>query len=455
MAQPFSGTLTIRDGSGAQLESGEASFVVEPGALQASPKGQPGLRVDWADVDAVEVGDYLLRLKLASGEWIELSMLGKRTRELTDGLQQSLRAFQAKNLLLEEPVGGEAFECELTREGASMAAQARIFATSLVLVPQAATPFNVPFGELESFAFDEGRYAVDVKALGGELSLSKLGKQTQPFLRLLEQRLAELRQRGASALAALLPQVPSMQARRLGAALSDGVPARREQLDAISPAIWPALVQAAVRTKGLRETVEALSALCPPGEIAVAIKETNQRQDSEADDAPTGEELAQAGNGDNQEPGPVYDGNPGNGTEEPMEGRVVWFAFPILAEDRKKPGNAVAVEAVTRAGRATYFFRIAPPEVYQSASWEELRQLARDRVRSVSRALVALSFKREPIYLSQEKLDTAPYARYRLAMRLSTALRSSRATFVGRAIHGKGWQKQLEAALARVQGNAK
>jgi hypothetical protein len=437
----FSGTFRLLDGSGQELESAEATLaVVDPGALKVDPRNQPSLRVDWADVDAFEVGDYVFGLKLASGETVEVSKVGKRTRELTDEIVASLRAFQAKNLLLEEPVGGEAFACELTRDGASCDAQARVFATSLAVVPRNATPFNVPFGELASFAFDEGSYAVKVAWAGGELTLAKLGKQTRAFLQLLEQRVAELRRRGLEALTALLPQVPSMAMRRLGAAMADGVPARREQLDAISPEIWPALVKAAAGTDELRKTLEELSALCPADEVAVAIKETNQRQDAD-EEPPTAEEQAD-GEAEPDEAPPV---------PEQMEGRVVWFAFPIVNEDRSKPGNAVAVEAVTRSGRATYLFRIAPAQVYQDASWEELRQLARDRVRSVSRAMVALSFKREPIYLSSEKLNSAAYARYRLALRLSAPLKASRSTFLGRAIHGKGWKKQIDNALAKAR----
>jgi hypothetical protein len=81
--------------------------------------------------------------------------------------------------------------------------------------------------------------------------------------------------------------------------------------------------------------------------------------------------------------------------------------------------------------------------------------MARDRVASVSRAMVALSFKREPIYLEDEALATGRYARYRLALRLSAPLRSARASFLGRAVHGPSWKRQLDAALAKARGGAR
>ena len=220
------------------------------------------------------------------------------------------------------------------------------------------------------------------------------------------------------------------------------MPAQRSKLEAIDPTIWPALVKAAITEEKLRSTAAALAKRCPEREAAIGIKETNARQDAEeeAEEKLEGEEEPEA----SAEP-PVE-------LPEVMVGRVVWFAFPIYSDKRDEPGNAVAIEAVTRTGRATYFFRIAPPDTYRQASFDELKDLARQRVRSVSRALVALSFKREAIYLPDEKIRTGPYARYRLALRLSAALKASRASFVGRAIHGPGWQKQVDAALKKALG---
>jgi len=431
---PVSGRYRLLGPDGAELESAEASFALQPDALVVQPRQQPPLRVDFADVDALEVGDYLFRLKLESGEQVEASMLGRRNAELTDATAEALSEYQAKNLLLHEPVGGESFSCDLARDGVESPVQLRVYATSLAVLPRAAVPFGIPLGEVASVAFDEDRYAIDLKTLAGPVSFLRLGRQSQPCMRLLESRLTELRKRTAEALAFLLPQVPSLTARRLAAAMPDGVPVHQSQLDAISPTIWPALVAAAADKKRV-ESIQALLARCPAGEAAVGLKETNARQDSEeSPEATEGEETPEA---------------PEPADNNPMTGRVAWFVFPIYSEDRTAPGNAVAVEAATRTGRATYLFRIAPPEVYSQASLAELTQLARDRVRSVSRALVALSFKREPIYLPDETIRTGAYARYRLALRLSAPLKASRANFLGRAIHGAGWAKQIDAALAR------
>ena len=460
-SSPAPGRLRLLGPDGAELESSEANFEVQAGALLAHPKQQAPLRVDFADVDAFEMGDYLFTLRLATGETVEASMLGKRFDETRDGTAAALTGYRAKNLLLEEPSGGEAFACDVEREEAFGAegseapsrrrdgeagAQVRVYATSLAVLPRASVPYGIPFGEVASVGFDEDRYSVDLATSSGRVSLLRMGKKTQPCLRLLEQRLSDLRKRTAEALAFLVPALPTLSARRFAQAVQDGVPAQKSALDAISPALWPDLLKAAVGEQALRESIGALAARCPEGEIAVGLKETNFRQDAVSEGEAEGPVAQEA---QTQEM-PLPPDEAAEKGEGPMAKRVVWYAFPIYSEDRTRPGNAVAIEAATRAGRATYLFRIAPPEVYRQASFQELQGLARDRIRSVSRALVALGFKREPIYLPDEVIRTGPYARYRLALRLSVPLKATRAAFVGRAIHHQGWAAQVDEALAKA-----
>jgi hypothetical protein len=448
-ASPAPGHHRLLGPDGAELETVDANFAVDEGALVVWPKQQPVLRVDFADVDAFSRGDYLFTLTLAGGERVEASMLGKRFTELADATAEALTAYQAKNLLLQEPLGGESFDCDVARDGEERPARLRVWATSLAVLPRGAVPYAIPFGELAGLAFEEDRYAIDLSTASGKVLLLRLGKQLQPCFRLIEQRLTDLRKRTAEALAYLAPQLPSLTARRLVQAMPDGVPARQALLDAIDPTIWPALVSSAIVEPKLRSSAEALAARCPAGEAAIGLKETNARQDAD-DSEEQAEEMRAEGQGGDEPAAPETGSPPPAEPPAAMAGRVVWFAFPIYSEKRDQPGNAVAVEAVTRAGRATYFFRIAPPQTYREASPGELQELARQRVRSVSRALVALSFKREPIWLPDDKIRSGPYARYRLALRLSAPLKASRANFVGRAVHGPAWQKQVDAALRRA-----
>lgn len=431
---PFAGHYRLFAPEGAEVEASDARLEVSNEALVVSPEKRPQLRLDFADFDRLDFGDYLLSAALAGGETAELSMLGSRFDEFSDQLAESLRVFQARNLMLEEPVGGDTFSCDLELDGEESPAQIRVYATSVAVIPARRTPFGIPLGEVKQFSFDEDRWALDFELLDGRrISLLRLGQRTDPCRSLVEKRLASLRSRHQEALTKLLPSIRSLAVRRVAETMPDGVPASRRQLDAIDPAIWSDLV-AACATPELKACFELLAAQAMPEEIAAGMKETNFRQDGQA--APDDPESP--------------DGNVTSVASTALEGRVLWFLFPIVAADRRAPGNAIALEAISGEGRATYLFRIASPEAYRAMDDEALVRAVRERMASLSRALVALSFKREPIYLPDAQINSPKYARYRLALRLLEPLKQAREAFVGRAIHGAGWKKQLESALEKA-----
>jgi hypothetical protein len=145
--------------------------------------------------------------------------------------------------------------------------------------------------------------------------------------------------------------------------------------------------------------------------------------------------------------------------EEPAEEAGVekepilhWFLFPLARQaGEAKLTNLVAWEATSRGGRATYFFRLVPPE--QAKLLDDPSRagtILESAIRQLNRALVLLNFRREPIYLSDEKLELQPqFRRYAIACRRIPELRRLRASFLGRAIHTSplAWRKQVGSFL--------
>jgi hypothetical protein len=68
----------------------------------------------------------------------------------------------------------------------------------------------------------------------------------------------------------------------------------------------------------------------------------------------------------------------------------------------------------------------------------------------LNRALLQLNFRREPIYLSDEQIETGAFARYRVALRKLDYLRWARQAFLGRAVHNASWESQIREALGRA-----
>jgi hypothetical protein len=115
---------------------------------------------------------------------------------------------------------------------------------------------------------------------------------------------------------------------------------------------------------------------------------------------------------------------------------LYWFFFPLAAG--KGAPTHVAWEATSREGRATYLFRLQPGESAERA------------IAAINRGLVALNFRREPVYLDAPTLELElRYRHYAIAQRKVPDMGRVRQAFVGRAIHRTpaSWARQLDAML--------
>ncbi|HYF95814.1 MAG TPA: hypothetical protein VD969_26655 [Symbiobacteriaceae bacterium] len=111
-------------------------------------------------------------------------------------------------------------------------------------------------------------------------------------------------------------------------------------------------------------------------------------------------------------------------------GKPVYWYVAVFPEQ-----GAMAVEVPSEEGNATYVYRLdGPPE----------RSVAR-----LSRAMVALNFRREVISCSDAELNEGRMSRYRVAVRKLEYVRRLRGMFIGKAAHTEGWQRRVEELLAR------
>lgn len=444
MSQPIAAAFELLDPSGAPIERGTAKAVLDVApeekrwALDLS--GPVPLRVDLADVDGVWADDPLaLRLHLVDGELI-LSQLGPHRDEFHRQLLAARRDLAADRLLLDEGAGGERFPGAFERGAFRGEGEIRVYLTRIAFLPDGGLPFAQGLGDVREVRFDSQRYGLDLHLLdGGLIRLGRLGRQTDPLRRLLDERLTALRQRAAAAIGALLPGLSAIPLRRVLNLLPDGVPATAASLDAVAPGTFSKLLHAAAGTRALAASFAHLASLA--GEDAViGIKETHSRLDDAAPAAVDEEEIETPGDGGEPE-------DAGCGGEEdprdPLRGRAVFCVFPIPSK------NALVVETGPRSGRATYVFRLAPPPELADLGPDAERALGRARATELGRLLVNLGFQREPLYRPEDRLLADGW---KLALRRLPGLRDARARLVARVAHGPSWQAALEKALARAAG---
>lgn len=416
--EPCPGEFDLVESTGSVAEHGAGPIAIEvdkearTAALQIA--GPAPFRLDFDDMDAVSAeGDLGITLALAGGLKLRLSKLGTRRDALLRELRAAWREHAVDRLRLGEATSPVRFDADVTRGGQTSPAEVRVYSTRITVLPERGEPFAQTLGSVTGVVFDDASYAVNFTAPDGDWSAGKLGKQTQPFQRLIEERRGALHTRGGKALAQLLPGYDSLTLRRIGALLPDAAVASASALDAIKPGTFGALAKAAAATPALQKSLAELQKRAASGESAVCIAESRSPSDTEAEEPepqPEGDEPAEA-----IPPNPA------------LEGRTIGLVFPLAG------GKVLAVEVGGHAGKATYLFR---------ANGTTPKQLLADWAQ--------LDFKREPIYLAEDKLCSGPHGSWRMALRRSEPLQRLRAAYLGRLAHGANWSANLDKQLQKA-----
>ena len=204
----------------------------------------------------------------------------------------------------------------------------------------------------------------------------------------------------AAIVAALVPDAPFDQRRRIDAVLREGRPVDAATLgDA-----WLPLEAAVLADPTFAESYRAL--------VAAAGGPAAPRWLAIAPEAP--------------------------GRTEPPR---AWFLVGL-------PGNLVALELVSAGAHATYCFRVEPRATFAGAG-NLPEQLAR-AVLDVSEALLDARFLREPMAIPDARIVEPRYLRYRLALRALPSLATARARFVARIVHRdpESWAGALRDLIA-------
>ena len=144
------------------------------------------------------------------------------------------------------------------------------------------------------------------------------------------------------------------------------------------------------------------------------------------------------------------------GLSSQFKDEYIWFLAPI-GEGMGKSGNAIAMESASPEGsaKATYFFRIMSRSEYRSAPEKEVLPAIDRAITLVNRSMIDVNFRREPIYLPDERLLEPSYVRYFHSVKLLPSLRALRSAFIGRVMHvsEEQWKRDVQDLLAFNAGD--
>jgi hypothetical protein len=452
----YRGQLVVVEAGGAAGEAVPASVDVGEDTLSIVPDRGDPVTLAYIDVDDLFDDDHTLRVTDFAGRRYDLSMLGKAYGQVLADVRRLRDDLLQHDLLLTGVELQDTFPAqESSGGGPPVACEVRLFEDLLVVVPERGVMWGLPYSFVEDVRFDEARYATQVVTDDGEQHVfGMMGKRSQEFTDELGRLLDGLAARTGRTLLALMPGLEPAALSRLAARMRDGRAVQQRDVDMVAPGAWPRLVDAVMGTPELRATFDHLSSMCPPGWAALGVKAVLTEDESDAggdDDSPVGlptQPDASPPTANDEEP----EGVAGVGEDETGRDRtIMWFFTPLTADGR--PVNAVAQEITSEKGHATYVFRLMAParfEEARAAGEAAVGGAVAAGVARLNRALLTLNLRREPIYLSDERIATSRYAKYRVALRKLDYLRWTREAFLGRAIHNATWEQQVRDLLAKA-----
>lgn len=397
-------------------------------------------------------GDYQINILLNSKESLILSRLGYDYEDFLFKLFRFRNEILMQYLLMDEALIKAGFEAQFVWVDASgekrdpAACEARLYETALVILPQKGSLLRVPYSYITEVLTKDYRLEI-VTEFGERLELSMLGEKFDQLVKELSDASNKLMLRSQEAIKELIPESNPGLIHKLAFLLKDGRAVKKKDIDVLSSEFWPRLKKK-MQEAGIGEECAYLESISAIEQVRVGIKR----------------------------------GLVGN-----LTGSYLWFLFPIKNEKLGKLDNAIAFEAFTindtlekkeiipetegltepsdssevfdksvqteaelgKGGKATYIFRIIVQQDYAQIESKELESKLDNFMVNINRCMIDINFRREPIYLSEDKLDQPKYIKYRFTIANSASLRMLRDHFVGRVMHTsvEQWKQNLTGLL--------
>lgn len=443
--------LALADGT--QLEEGQASLTLEKETLLLFPPFQEPMVIPLLQIQGLSAENHQFRLELAGGQTLLISRAGRQFDDLVRELTRCRHERLIQELLMgETTVAGDV--PAVVAGTPPRPCRLRLTETALLVMEETGPVQRIPYCRMERIHPEN--YAVAI-TLDDEtiFTLTRMGSHYDPFCKQLSRAVSQLAQQEQEALMQVMPGVPSMEIRALSSLLKDGKPVNCHRVQQISPAGWQSL-QTQLARAGLEATVSFLTELATRQQTHQIMRMGLKRGlmgDTGghtlllmvsllpiSPDPEHGEDACYLAGGTLvlEAGGLVRDSE----AETPP-------GVPPQTEGRQSPQET---DDLAATGRATYLFAIPPGSPVDGASAQEAWHASAEKfMDQLTRWLLAVNYRREPIYLTGEQLQTPAYQRYQTALREIPELQSLRDAFVTRLFHRSRsqWEDQLMQQLRK------
>jgi hypothetical protein len=413
----FNARYSLLDENDKESAAGEARLVLDEKNLGLKGAGKKARLIPLRDIYEMNAADYTITLSLSTSEKLVLSQLGHDYENFQREFALRRRDLTLSDLLMEEPLkmgGLHAAYRWLDAAGAEKQSgncELRLYQTALIIVPELFIPMRLPYSDISMVERED--YRVIVRTESGEKFIyDQMGRDLEPLNRVLAELIQSLDLAVQALVKQLMPSADLPAIRKLATLMKEGRAARRADIEAVGANLWAEL-EARLTGSETGEEYKFLKSMGQEQDICIGVKRGLKAGESD----------------------------------------YLWFMVPVYAADAAKPGNAVIMEAISAEGegRATYAFRMTSRKDYPTfKTLAELQAQMGHFLQTINRGLIAINFRREPIYLTNEMLARPQYEKYRYSIARIPELRSLRWLYIGRVIHAtpEQWQADIKDLLA-------
>lgn len=421
---------SLRNEVGQVLANGNGQARLDENNISILPKFCKPLLFSLRDMLEITEENYKIYLTLTSKENLTIFNLGYKYEDFLRVLSRLRNEILLKDMLMQETLRKSGVEAEFIyfdEDGNELQkgrCEPRLYETAIVIIPEKGELVRIPYSDILEIRDEDFNLAITTE-FGEKFVFSKMGRQYDPFMKTLSDLMNELPLKVQSSLKELVPKADPSVIRKAARFIKEGRAARRSDIESISPELWEEL-EKKIELAGIKEKYNFLTSLGQNEKICIGLK---------------------------------------RGILGDLTGEYIWFLIPIYSTNTEVPGNVMVMEAgdITETaestdrstgGKATYCFRLVSRKDYPNfKDIDELHKEADGFIKKINRCMLAINFRREPIYLPDDKLKEPKYQKYQFAIQKIPALRELRQLFIGRVVHSspEQWMEDVRYVEAQFE----
>ena len=473
-------------------ESFEGSVELKKENMLLSAPGFPALAVSLRDIISFTVVDYRIFLAVVPSLFLKLYDLGYEYENFLKHFSDLRNDVLIKDLLMKEKLTKPDVEGEFEysdREGnikEKGECRVRAYETGLVLIPKLSQVKRFPFGLIDSFESKDYKLAVKLENQD-MLTLSMLGDQLDPLTRELSKSFNVLISRAQELIKELSGDENAAAVRELSFLLKDGKAAPKNAVEKNSKTFWNS-IEEKLKSEDTWDYYNFLKANSDTEETCIGMKKglfgsmngyyiwflfpvyTDNSKNyanavaMEAMTLITREDSAEGSRTASSAPDNDLIGA-GEKEADSIKNQAGGMAKASAGQSDADSGEGSSDDDTSTGfetgGRATYFFKIIDraqfAAEYKNSGGKPSGRLNSlddtaygDFVKKINSCMLAINFRREPIYFTDVQLKDNRNISYRYAVAMIPELAWLRDNFVGRLIHKdiREWQDDFKELIA-------